>query len=213
MTKRLVEIFSLIPTCETFADIGCDHGYISYAMLKEKKAKKVVFSDVSAKCLKKAQDLLASFVNEGVAEGVVSDGFSKLPKVDSALIAGMGGEEIVSIIKNATNLPSTFILQPMKNSEKVRALLVEIGYKLERDYTFFAEGKYYDLILATKGQDFLSEDEIYFGKTNLLEKPKAFLDKWQAKKEEIKRYLGENKLNEKSKNDLLLELERIERIC
>ena len=213
MTDRLTEIFSLIPKCESFADIGCDHGYVSYAMLKAKKAKKVIFSDVSAKCLKKAQDLLEPFCKSGKAEGIVSDGFSKLPKVEVALIAGMGGEEIVSIIKNAPHLPSTFILQPMKNSEKVRAILVKSGYKIEKDYTFYSDKKYYDLILAREGEDSLTEDELYFGKTNLIEKPQAFIEKWQGKKEEIKRYLSEKTLGEKSKNELLLELERIEKIC
>ncbi len=211
MTDRLVEIFSLIPNCETFADIGCDHGYVSYAMLKEKKAKKVIFSDVSAKCLKKAEDLLDPFVKLGLAEGIVSDGFLALPEVEVSLIAGMGGEEIVSIINNAPFLPKTFILQPMKNSEKVRALLILKGYKIIKDYTFYSDKKYYDLILATVGKDTLTEEEIYFGRTNLLEKPTAFIEKWQSKKEEIKRYLSEKTLKEESKKGLLLELERIEK--
>ena len=213
MTDRLIEIFSLIPNCETFADIGCDHGYISYAMLKEKKAKKVVFSDVSAKCLKKAQDLLDTFVKNGSAEGFVSNGFSSLPEVEVSLIAGMGGEEIISIINSAPFLPKTLILQPMKNSEKVRALLIEKGYKIEKDYTFYSDGKYYDLILATVGKDSLTEEELFFGRTNLLERPVAFIEKWQSKKEEIKRYLSEKSLKESSKKELLLELDRIEKIC
>ena len=54
MTKRLEEIFSVLPSSEIFADIGCDHGYISKQMLDSGKANKVLFADISAKSLKKA---------------------------------------------------------------------------------------------------------------------------------------------------------------
>ncbi|MBQ4098436.1 MAG: SAM-dependent methyltransferase, partial [Clostridia bacterium] len=33
MNRRLEEIFSVIPKCEVFADIGCDHGLMTKAML------------------------------------------------------------------------------------------------------------------------------------------------------------------------------------
>ncbi len=213
MNTRLNEIFSLIPSCTCFADIGCDHGYLSNAIIRSGRAKKVIFSDISAKCLKKAEDLLAPFVERGVAEGIVSNGFEKLPPVDCALIAGMGGEEIISIINGAKSLPEALVLQPMKNSEKVRVLLVSKGYKIVKDYTFFSEGKFYDVISAEKGEDFLTEEEIYFGRTNLLVRPSAFLDKWNAKKQEIIRYLSEQNLGEKSRTELLAELKRIEKIC
>lgn len=213
MTKRLQEIFSLIPNCEVFADIGCDHGYLSLAVIKSGKAKKVIFSDVSEKCLKKAENLLKNFVESGVAKGFVSNGFEKLPDSDLALIAGMGGEEILSIIENAKTLPSKFVLQPMKNSEKVRECLVKHGYKIVKDYTFKADGKFYDLILLEIGEDNLTDLELFFGRTNLIERPSDFIEKWTAKKEEIKRYLSEKNLGEKSKLELLRELERIEKIC
>ena len=213
MNTRLEEIFSLIPNCESFADVGCDHGYISNAMIRSGRAKKVIFSDISAKCLKKAEELLAPFVEQGVAEGIVSNGFEKLPPVDCALIAGMGGEEIISIINGAQSLPEVLVLQPMKNSEKVRVHLIEKGYKILKDYTFFSEGKFYDVVLAEKGEDFLTKEEIYFGRTNILVRPSAFVDKWNLKKQEIIKYLSEQNLGEKSRIELLDELKRIEKIC
>ena len=101
MNKRFEEIFSSIPTCSVFADIGCDHGYISKAMLERGKAKKVLASDISEKCLEKARDLLKAEIVLGKAECIVSNGFDNLSGCDCALIAGMGGEEIILILKNA----------------------------------------------------------------------------------------------------------------
>ena len=71
MAERLKEIFSLLPECESFADVGCDHGYIAEAMLKSGKCKRAVMSDVSEKCLEKAKKLNAEFIKNGVAEAVL----------------------------------------------------------------------------------------------------------------------------------------------
>ncbi len=213
MTLRLDELFSLIPACKTFADVGCDHGYVSYEMLKQKKAQTVYFSDISEKCLSKAEKLLYPFIIKGVAKGYVSNGFEKLPNVDCALVAGMGGEEIISILNNAVTLPETLVLQPMKNTEKVRVCLIEKGYKILKDYTFSADKKYYDVILCEKGEDFLTEDERLFGRTNILLKPIAFLEKWREKKREILGFLQKENLSQESRKELLSELERIDKIC
>ena len=40
----------------------------------------------------------------------------------------------------------------------------------------FKDGKFYNLIVARRGQDTLSEDEILFGKTNISNPQQDFLD-------------------------------------
>ena len=213
MTKRLEEIFSLLPSCEVFADIGCDHGYISRKMLDSGKANKVLFADISAKCLEKASALLDDYVKSGRAEGYVANGFSGLPDCDLALIAGMGGEEIIFIINSAKNLPNSIVLQPMKNTEKVRESLVKLGFRIERDYTFIADEKFYDLILANKGKDYLTEDEILFGRTNLKEKPKAFIEKISKRKKAVQGFIENPQISEENKKSFEIELERLEKLC
>lgn len=213
MTKRLTEIFSVLPECEVFADIGCDHGYISYEMLKSEKAKKVLFSDISENCLQKAQTLLVEYIDSNRAFGYVTSGFEKLPYSDLALIAGMGGEEINAIINNAKMLPEMLVLQPMKNTEKVRENLIKKGYKLEKDYTFKDRKKFYDLIFARKGDDFLTQEELYFGRTNLQQKPLAFIEKITQRKVALQGFLCNEEVSDESKNELKKELERIEQIC
>ena len=177
MTDRLREIFSSLPGCNIFADVGCDHGYIAKAMLDSNKCNLAIVSDISAKCLQKAQTLLKDYVDLGRAESVVSDGLKKINSADLVLIAGMGGEEIVAILENAPFLPERLVLQPMKNCDKVRVAVVNKGYRIEKDYCFSAEKKYYDLIVLTRGEDSLTEEEIEFGRTNILQRPRAFLER------------------------------------
>lgn len=181
MKKRIKEICSLVPDCEIFADVGCDHGLVAEEIVKSGKCKRAIISDVSAKCLLKAQTLLADYIAQGKVESVVSDGFDNVPFCSCAVIAGMGGEEICNVLSRAKTLPQTLILQPMKNVDKLRLVCVKLGFMIEKDYVFKADGKYYDLIKAVVGEDELTPDETIFGRTNLTERPFAFIERLKAR--------------------------------
>lgn len=177
LSYRLEKIYSELTPVKTFADVGCDHGYIAEAMLENGKCEKAIISDISKSSLKKAEDLLESkFPKKFIS--IVADGFSGLPEFDEALIAGMGGEEIIKIISEAKFTPEFLVLQPMKNTDKVRRFLLISGYKLIKDYTFKADGKFYDLIKAVKadGKDVYTEKEILYGRDNLTGKNSDFSD-------------------------------------
>ena len=171
MTERIAHICSAAVKADVFADIGCDHGYMTEYMLKNGLCKRAYISDISAKSLKKAEELLAPYIAAGRCFPVVADGLDGLPeRADFVLIAGLGGEEIVRMLGRA-ELPPRFLLQPMKNSEKLRRYLVARGAKIELDYTF-SEGKerrkYYDLILGgSGGKEAYTEREYRFGRDNL----------------------------------------------
>ena len=133
MTKRLNQLFSLISKCRTFADVGCDHGFISKMVLDTEKAEKVIISDISKPSLKKAENLLKNYGDRVIS--VVSDGFNSYDdKPDQAIIAGMGGEEIIKILSSSEFVPDRLILNPMKNADKVRRFLHSVGYKILKDY-------------------------------------------------------------------------------
>ncbi|MBR6737151.1 MAG: SAM-dependent methyltransferase [Clostridia bacterium] len=176
MTERLEIVFSHIKKTESLADVGCDHGYIAKACLDRGVTNSVIISDVSSKSLQKAKELLKNYGDKVVP--VVTDGFTGFPFIpETAVIAGMGGEEIVHILLGANTLPKRLVLAPQKNSDKVRRTLTKKGYKIEKDFTFFSSGKYYDLITCSVGKDSYTELEYLFGRDNLKDKGKAFIDK------------------------------------
>ncbi|MBO7149391.1 MAG: SAM-dependent methyltransferase [Clostridia bacterium] len=211
MTDRLEKIFALIPECDTFADIGCDHGYIANAMLKSSKAKKVIIADISAKCLEKAEQLLEENIKDGSAISVVSNGFDKVPSCDTALIAGMGGEEICDIISMAKTLPNTLILQPMKNCDKVRLCAVKSGYCIKKDFMFKSAGKFYDLMLLHKGKDSLTDEEIEFGRDNLDGQNQDFKEFLKIKISRLETYLKSKNLSIEDRKSMLLLKEKFEK--
>ncbi len=209
MTDRLTKIFELLPNFEVFADVGCDHGYMAKAMLDSGKASKVIISDISAKCLKKAEQLLKGEIDSGRVKSLVSNGFEKLDECDLALVAGMGGEEICAILNNAPFLPEKLVLQPMKNCDKVRVFGVNLGYKIEKDFVFKAGGKFYEIMLLVKGTDKLSPEEIEFGRTNLLEKPLDFIEFIEFKLEKIKKFSAKKELKDQTRQELDKQIERL----
>lgn len=174
LTKRLARIAECIPQCNVLADVGCDHGYIGIAALERNTAQQVVFIDVSRRCLAKARQncpppLLCR------SRFVCQDGLADVV-ADCAVIAGMGGLEILSVLNNARVLPQYLVLQPMRNQYDVRRYLLD-GYRVTLDVKFF-DGKYYDLILAQRSQTKCSATqlELLFGSTNLARPERDFIE-------------------------------------
>ncbi|MBQ8374328.1 MAG: SAM-dependent methyltransferase [Clostridia bacterium] len=215
--KRIDTLCSLLEKTHTFADIGCDHGYCTLYMLENGLCRRAIFSDISKGSLQKAQTLLARFVDEGRAIGVLGDGFYGVPKsVGEVLIAGMGGGEMISILSHPRYgfMPEKFVLQPMHDSEKLRKYLLENGGYITRDFTF-EDGKYYDVIVGRKrGENEERQSytplETEFGRENLALKPKAFIDRTKKLLNDIEKYLLTENLQQSSREELLKRKERLE---
>ena len=214
--KRIDTLCGLLEKCASFADVGCDHGYCSEFVLKNGLCENVIFSDVSKGSLAKAEKLLAPFVLQGKAKGVLGDGFYGVPSdTEQVLIAGMGGCEIVSILSDEKYgfLPVRFVFQPMHDGEKLRKYLLENGGYIERDFTF-ADGKFYEVIVGRRRKEnetqSYTDAEMEFGKENLQTMPQAFVDRMQKLIDNIGKYLLQENLQESSKVELLAKRERLQ---
>ena len=196
---RIEYLCSLIDPCASFADVGCDHGYCSLHVLRAGKCKDVIISDVSAKCLQKAEKLLSDFIVRGWCRAVRCDGLREIPEnTEQILVAGMGGEEIIKILSEAF-LPRKFIFQPMKNAEKLRAYLIERGCKITLD-DIFKDGKFYFVIKGERGGGTApySETELQLGR-DALKNPliKDYAREELLKKERYLTQCGESYQREK----------------
>ncbi len=143
---RIEKLCRYLDYCTTFADVGCDHGYCTWYMLENGMCESAVISDISAQSLNKAENLLKSYIQKGVVTSVCADGLEGVNKdVNQVLIAGMGGEEIISILEKSF-IPENFVLQPMKNVRAVREFLLEKGAAISVDEPFEFGGKFYYVI-------------------------------------------------------------------
>jgi len=172
---RLKAVADCVPECGTVADIGSDHGMLPCFLLLEGRAKRAVITDISRKSLEKAKSLANSLGIEDKAAFYCTDGFSAVEeKIDCAVIAGMGAVEMMSILQGAPPDTDFFVLQPMRNAPQLRKFLEDNGFFIEIDRKIHCKGKFYDIIRSRRGKDRLTQEELLFGRTNLIEKGEAF---------------------------------------
>lgn len=204
--KRLETITKYIGETDIVADIGCDHGYLLQMAIKNKNIKKGYAIDNKQGPLNSAKNNLDKFDN---VDFILSDGLKNVNNLDinCVVIAGMGGMLINSIINDSIDKfkrINKLILCPNRNVDKVRLFLVENGFKIIDEDIVFEDGKYYELIIATIGEQKLSLNEMFFGPILLEKKSNIFINKWKeyyykiklinSKEKEIK--LIEEVLNE-----------------
>lgn len=215
--KRIDTLCALLVKAQSFADVGCDHGYCSEYMLKNGLCDKVIFSDVSKGSLQKAQTLLQAYVKDGKATAVLGDGFYGVPKdTEEVLIAGMGGSEIVSILSHEKYgfMPTRFVFQPMHDAEKLRRYVLEHGGYIERDFTF-QDGKFYDVVCGGKADGMhqtsaYSDAEYEFGRENLQQMPKAFVERTKKQLKNAIGYLAFPDLQDESRAELETRKKKLE---
>ncbi|MCD7729284.1 MAG: class I SAM-dependent methyltransferase [Clostridia bacterium] len=184
---RIKKLCSYLSPCTTFADIGCDHGYCTQYMLKNRLCGSAVISDVSAKSLSKAENLLKEYIQRGICRAVCCDGLTQIDvNCDLVLIAGMGGEEVVKILRESF-IPNRFVFQPMKNAEVLREYLIKSGCGIEHDGIFYSSGKYYFVVKGARqgGTNSYSPAQLAFGRDSLgTAELKGYLSEELSKTEE-----------------------------
>lgn len=166
LDKRLRAVVNEVQG-DTLADIGCDHGKVSVASLLEKRVKKVIACDISKDSLQKAVDLSGRY-NLSDIECRLGDGLMPLEdkEADCAVIAGMGGNEIMSILSKGLKGIKRFILVAHRNTIELREFLSAHNLYIQKDYIVYQSGKFYDIIVALANTDKdcrLSERQLYAG--------------------------------------------------
>lgn len=189
---RLDMIVDLCDSCKKVADIGCDHGYITCELILQNKANMVISADISAQSLQKAIMLAEKLNISDFVSFRESDGFqniTKYDKVNQAVIAGMGGKEIIKILEGKPRRLHKFVLGPQSDVLELRTYLAEHGYKIVVDIMVFEKGKYYNIIKVRRGSTkFKNYLDYYFGKTNLTDNNKVFMKYLQEEKEKIEEF-------------------------
>ncbi|MDY3118894.1 MAG: class I SAM-dependent methyltransferase [Peptoniphilus sp.] len=209
-SKRLLAVFHKTPKGYCVGDIGCDHGYISHALLEANRAEKVIATDISAPSLNKAATLLADTFR-GRFETRLGDGFAPIApgEIDGAIVMGMGGHLIADILSRGRDVVEALhwcIVQPMQGAEDLFDYLSEGGFHLLNVDLIEERGKFYPLMkIAAGGADvvswrnFLSCDDFLpmaekekarlegvveavreSGREDIIEKAEKDVEKWEA---------------------------------
>lgn len=193
--KRLDVIVSFIDEGASIADIGSDHCYVPINAFNHRKIK---FAQAIENKKGPYERMLREIQKANLGEEIIpslSNGLDELSKkVDTLIIAGMGGKLIKEILhKNENKLRNieTIIVDAHNDRPILISYLESIGYHLT-DNDFFYEGKIaYDVMKWGRGkpQKHYSEEEIFFGPLNLKKKEDSWVEYWRKERERIKNLL------------------------
>lgn len=164
-SKRLKVLFDeamKLSDGDIVADIGADHGYLAAMLKSSGKFAKVIATDISAESLKKTQNLAKSLNLE--IECKVGDGLFAAPEATMACVCGMGGYEIIKILKNNSEVKK-FVFQPVQNAIELRMFLLKNHYKIVADFVIEDNQKFYPIICVNSfGRNYYRASEKFFGK-------------------------------------------------
>lgn len=198
LSKRLNLICDLV-NGRVIADVGCDHGKLTRELFDKGKIDYAYVSDISSASLQKAIDLLSPFA--GKFEAICCDGLQKYPQVriDECIIAGMGGYEIMKIMRNAKIDIKTYILSPQHDIIELKEYLIQNNFEIVFDIIILDKGKFYNIIKCNRSNKKCTLDgfSMHFGKDNFVDSRSdicKYIDKNLAKYIEIKN-------NQKVQND------------
>ncbi len=145
--NRLQKIAGMIRRGDRVADIGTDHAYLPVFLIKEGIASKAFACDVSDGPLENARNSIERSKVTGITLRK-GDGLNAVSsdEIDTAVIAGMGGDLIARIITDAEWIKNDryeLVLQPMTAVEDLREFLCKNGFAILKEQAVLAHGRIY----------------------------------------------------------------------
>ena len=161
LSKRLSMVASMVKKGSVTVDVGCDHGYVSIWLVREKICPHMLAMDVNAGPLERAREHveqagLASYIQLRRSDGLKEMRITESgPEADTLLAAGIGGRLATRILRESAGklaLMRAVVLQPQSEPWMVRQTLRELGYHITEERMVREEGKFYTAIRAENGR-------------------------------------------------------------
>ncbi len=230
LSDRLYTIYKMVYYCDTVADVGCDHGYLSMALIEGGVAKRAIAMDINKGPLDSAVE---NIKGAGLSERIecrLSDGLEKLKPGEAEVICicGMGGQLITDILKanlDVAKQTKCLILEPQSKPEILRQFLIDNGFVFDYEQMVTEAGKFYPAMrvkyLPKQAKKLTySRAEITFGPYLCNNWDEVFLDyittktlEYEGILEELKKALKKDEVNEGLRKRIALISDEIEMIA
>lgn len=160
MNERMFSLGARLSACAglvrrgcVVADIGSDHAKLPIWLVNNGIAPRAIASDINTGPIESARKNIARYGLNDRITALVADGLTAITPdmAQDIVVAGMGGELIVSILDSAKWLKSPdyrLILQPMSHPERLREWLFESGFQILEELAVSDAGKLYTVICA-----------------------------------------------------------------
>ena len=156
LSKRLEVVASFVNDNSKVIDIGCDHGLLSIYLVNKYKNVKVIATNIKKE---KLENRIETRLGSGL--DVVKAG-----EIDTIVIAGMGANTIVGILKYSTSKLSNvnnIIIQSNTDLYFLRKNIISLGYYIEDEILVEDKNIIYTAIKFNKGKRRYNYKELYLG--------------------------------------------------
>ncbi len=183
INNRLKTIGDLVEANSFCLDVGCDHAFLDIYLVKKGIGIKAVASDILEGPLSQAKQNIKKEGLEKEIETRLGNGLETYSsEVDTVIISGMGGRNMIGIFKNKLNILKkieTIIISPNNYQEDIKRFLCKNGFMIA-DEVLVKEKKFiYQIIKFKRGKKHYSKKEYFFGPINLEKKDKLFYEYFQ----------------------------------
>lgn len=216
LSKRLQALYDMVPE-GVAADVGSDHGKLIISLYENG----VISHGYAIENKKGPYDrLVKEITNHGLLNNVVpmlSDGISDLPNdVDTVIIAGMGGMNIIKILQaHPSKLKNvkTIVVDAHNAIPEMRRAVCKMGYIIADEDMVHEDDIYYEIIKFIRGEcAYLDDPDFEFGPKLRNEKSALFKAKYRERLLEIDNLLSINKLPPQRIAELNNEKARIKKV-
>ncbi len=193
-------------------DVGTDHAKLALYLIEKHDFSFVTATDINKGPCERARANVAAAGKEfcNKIEILQADGLSGRENTpcDRIIIAGMGGELIRNILRDAAFTRTErakesigFVLQPQSRPYLLRDYLFENGYRILDERLCEDGGKIYAIILAVYDGKVRSATQLerYFGKPNLMRSDALFRRIFEEKQTILRQNIADRKGHESEK--------------
>ena len=167
LSPRLALLAAWVPQGASLADVGTDHAYLPVWLRLHDRVRCAIASDLRKGPLERAKATGRTYGADGI-DYRLGNGLAGIrsEEAEVIVIAGMGGENIASILAQApwtADGSHTLLLQPQTHGEDLRRFLMEHGYAIRREALVYDRGTIYPVMEAGAGEMSLSLGQLWGG--------------------------------------------------
>ena len=209
LSKRLKAVADYVDNGARLADIGSDHAYLPTYLMQ----KLVIDFAVAGEVVKGPFEIAKNHVSEAdlsdrievrLANGLGA--IENTDKIDTIVIAGMGGILISEILEAGNN-----------HEESLRQWLVNHQFVIKKEEILLEAGKFYEIIVAEPLSKLMTEklsvNDLTFGPFLSKEKSTVFQQKWQKELNTLNKIIARLPEEQAEKRqEVLNQIARIEEV-
>ena len=178
INARLKKIGDLVEANSFCLDVGCDHALLDIYLIKQRKIKRAVASDIAPGPLEQAKKNIQREGLEDQIETRLGPGLEPYTKdINTIIISGMGGRNIIGILKAKPKVLKqidTLILSPNNYQEDVKKYICKNGFYIANE-EFVRDNRFiYQIIVLKRGDRKYTKKEYFFGPVFLEKKGPLF---------------------------------------